>query len=161
MALPMRRGAAPERRLPPWGMLDPMADFESMWNQMGRLLGQPQLAATATGAWMPMAEEEEAEDAYIVRAELPGISSENVDIELEGNELSITGELGEERRGKALGHRTGRFSYRTTLPSGTDSENIEADLSDGILTVRIPKSDEGKRRKIEIGEHRRISGETA
>jgi HSP20 family protein len=160
MALPMRRGSVPERRRPAWGAWDPFGDFENMWSEMGRLLEQ---AAVPTGAaaWLPLAEEEETEDAYIVRAELPGIPAENVDIELEGNELSITGELSEEQRGKVLSRRTGRFSYRTSLPGGADSENIDADLTDGILTVRIPKAEEGKRRKIAIGGHRRISGKQA
>ncbi|MFI9582693.1 Hsp20/alpha crystallin family protein [Streptomyces sp. NPDC052236] len=59
-------------------------------------------------AWLPVAEEEETEDAYIVRAELPGIPAENVDIELEGDELSISGEMSEEKRGKVLSRRTGK-----------------------------------------------------
>ncbi len=161
MALPMRRGSsAPERRRPVWGAMDPFGEFENMWSEMGRLLEQA-AAPVGTAAWLPMAEEEESEDAYIVRAELPGIPAENVDIELEGNELSITGELGEEHRGKVLSRRTGKFSYRTSLPGGADSENIDADLTDGILTVRIPKAEEGKRRKIAIGGHREEGGETA
>jgi HSP20 family protein len=155
MALPIRHaGSTPERRRPAWGALDPYGEFENMWSEMGRLLEQ---AAAPAGAapWLPMAEEEEAEDAYLVRAELPGIPAENVNIEVEGNELSITGELSEEQRGKVLSRRTGRFSYRTSLPGGADSENIDADLTEGILTVRIPKAAEGKRRKIEIGGHHR------
>jgi HSP20 family protein len=143
--------------------LDPFGEFENMWSEMGKLLEQVAAPAGATAApagtapWLPMAEEEEAEDAYIVRAELPGIPAENVDIELEGNELSITGELGEEHRGKVLSRRTGKFSYRTSLPGGADSDNIDADLTDGILTLRIPKAEEGKRRKIAIGGHREDS----
>lgn len=53
------------------------------------------------------------------------------------------------------------FMYRTGLPSAVDSENIEADLDHGILTVRIPKTEEAKRRKVGVGRHKRISGETA
>lgn len=162
MVLPMRRGGgALERRRPAWGSWDPFGDFESMWSEMGRLLEQVAAPTGTTGPWLPVAEEEESEDAYIVRAELPGIPAENVDIELEGNELSITGELSEEKRGRVLSRRTGKFSYRTSLPGGADSENIDADLTDGILTVRIPKTVEGKRRKIAIGGHRQISGEKA
>jgi HSP20 family protein len=164
MALPMRRGGAGlERRMSPWGTWDPFGDFENMWSDMGRFLGAgaPPAAPGTTGAWMPMAEEEETEDAYLIRAELPGIPAENVDIAVEGNQLSITGELTEEQRGKTLNRRTGKFSYRSMMPSDADSENIEADLSDGILTLRIPKTPEGKRRKIQIGTHRQISGETA
>lgn len=163
MALPTRRGGAlEERRRPLFGGWDPFGDFENMWNEMGRLLEQAAAPAAAAGAWMPMAEEEEEENAYVVRAELPGVPAENIDIEVEGNELFISGELSEERRGKVLSRRTGKFSYRSTLPSAVDSDNIDAELSDGILTVRIPKSEQSKRRKIEIGKHRQIKGgETA
>ncbi|MGW6395089.1 Hsp20/alpha crystallin family protein [Streptomyces sp. NPDC055103] len=110
---------------------------------------------------MPMVEEQEEDDTYVVRAELPGVPAENVDIELEGNELLISGELTEESRGTVLSRRSGKFSYRTTLPSAVDSDSIDADLSDGILTVRIPKAAEAKRRRIEIGQHKQITGETA
>jgi HSP20 family protein len=50
-----------------------------------------------------------------------------------------------------LSRRAGRFFYRTSLPSGVDGEKVEADLTDGILTVRLPKSGIGKRRRITIG----------
>jgi HSP20 family protein len=133
-----RPGATPARL----GRLGSLWQLENMWSEMGRLLEQA-AAPSGTAPWLPVAEEEESEDAYIVRAELPGIPAENVDIELEGNELSITGEISEERRGKVLSRRTGRFSYRTSLPGGADSENIDADLTDGILAVRILKAEEG------------------
>lgn len=162
MALPIRRGGgAPELRRPGWGAWDAFGDFENMWSEMGRLLEQAAAPVGGAAPWLPMAEEEETADAYMVRAELPGIPAENVNIELEGNELSITGELSEEHHGKVLSRRTGKFAYRTSLPGGADSENIEADLTDGILTVRIPKAEEGKRRKITIGGHRQIEGEKA
>lgn len=164
MALPMRRGmTGMERRMPPWGAWDPLGDLENMWGEMGRLLGAGAPATSrASGAWMPMAEEEETEDAYLIRAELPGIPAEHVDIAVEGNDLSITGEITEEQRGTSLTRRTGKFSYRTMLPQDADSERIDADLTDGVLTVRVPKSTESKRRKIEIGGGRQqIRGETA
>ncbi|MFF8846311.1 Hsp20/alpha crystallin family protein [Streptomyces sp. NPDC015127] len=157
MTLPIRRGGGAQERRPAWR--DPFGDFEDMWSRMGRLLEQAAApTAAGGGAWMPTAEEEEAEDTYIVRAELPGIPAENVDIEVEGDELSITGELSEETRGKVLSRRTGKFSYRTTLPAGADSDNIDADLTDGVLTVRIPRTQQEQRRKIEIG-HRRLADE--
>src|SRR5215203_4564039 len=118
MSMPMRRGGgAAEGRRP----------FETMRSEMGRLLERATVPA-ATGSWMPTAEEEDTGDSYIVRAELPGVPAENVDIELEGNDLTITGELEEEKRGKVLSRRTGKFFYSTTLPGGVESENIDADL---------------------------------
>ncbi|GHH78764.1 hypothetical protein GCM10018793_30100 [Streptomyces sulfonofaciens] len=145
--------------MPPYAGWDPFGDIQSMWSDMGRLMAAA--PTTGAGAWMPIAEEAETEDAYMVRAELPGIPAESVDISIEGNELSISGELSEAEHGKVLNHRTGKFSYRTTLPMDADTDNIDADLTDGILTVRVPKSAEGRRRKIEIGRGHQIRGETA
>ncbi|UGY92290.1 Hsp20/alpha crystallin family protein [Streptomyces gobiensis] len=154
MTLPVRRsGGAPARRTHPWGIRDSFSEFETLWDEMGRLVER---AAAPVGEhpWMPLAEEMETEDAYVVRAELPGVPSENVAVELEGNELCITGEITEEQQGKVLARRTGQFSYRSTLPGGIDSDNIEAELADGVLTVRVPKAEQARRRKIEIGRGR-------
>ncbi|NBM19663.1 Hsp20/alpha crystallin family protein [Streptomyces sp. GC420] len=154
MNQPARRSSAVERTWPSMGTWEPFGDFEKVWGRMmGRLLEE---AAAPSGErrWMPMAEEEETDDAYVVRAELPGVPADNVTVEVDADELCITGELSEEHRGKVLSRRTGRFVYRTALPSGTDSEHIDADLTDGVLTVRIPKAATAERRRIEIGKGR-------
>ncbi len=78
---------------------------------------------------------------------------EDVDIELVGNELVISGELKErERTGiiRRRTRRTGRFDYRVTLPEQVAADAIEATLADGVLTVRVPKSERAQRRRIEI-----------
>ncbi|MCJ1678488.1 Hsp20/alpha crystallin family protein [Streptomyces sp. APSN-46.1] len=82
--------------------------------------------------------------------ELPGVPGENVDIEIDANELCISGEISEEQRGKVLSRRSGKFYYCTSMPAGADSEHVDADLSEGILTVRIPKTGESKRRKVKL-----------
>ncbi|RSS82182.1 Hsp20/alpha crystallin family protein [Streptomyces sp. WAC06614] len=152
MALPIRRGGGLSERLrPAWGSMDPFRDFENMWGEMGRLLEQAAVPAPGeSGHWLPMAEETETGDAYVVRMELPGVPADNVNIEVDGNELSISGEISEEQQGKVLSRRTGKFLYRTTLPAAVNAEECEADLSDGLLTLRIPKKAEGKRHKIEL-----------
>jgi HSP20 family protein len=63
------------------------------------------------------------------------------------------GEIKERERKGALRHktrRTGRFDYRVVLPEHVDSEKIDASLADGVLTVRVPKSEHAQRRKVEI-----------
>jgi HSP20 family protein len=151
--MPVRRAEGaqrPARHQQGWGRYDPRSEFENLWSEVGRFFQQ---GTTPTGErpWVPLAEEEEAEDAYLVRAELPGIPRENVTVELDANELHITGELEEEHHGKVLSRRTGRFSYRTMVPHDTDDDAVTADLADGVLTVRIPKSAQGKRRTIDVG----------
>ncbi|MFF8268341.1 Hsp20/alpha crystallin family protein [Streptomyces sp. NPDC016562] len=150
MALPIRRGGGLSERLrPSW---DPFRDFENMWGEMGRLLEQAAAPAATVGGgqWLPMAEEEETDDAYVVRMELPGVPGENVNIEVDDNELSISGEVSEEHRGKVLSRRTGKFSYRTSLPGTVNADECDADLTEGLLTVRVPKASEGRRHKIEL-----------
>src|SRR5258707_15016027 len=102
------------------------------------------------GGWIPAVETEETSDAYVVRAELPGMKREDVNVELRGNELRITGEVKEEQAGKILRHRHGKFAYRSSLPADADSDKIDAELADGILTVRLPKAAQARSRRIEI-----------
>ena len=149
MSLPMhRRPAHPERTRSGWprDFWDPFGDFTQLWNRMGQLL-EP---FGGQGTWVPAVETEETDDGYLVRAELPGMHSEDIDVELGGGELSITGEIREETGGPMLRRRHGQFAYRTSLPADADPEKAEAHLADGVLTVRLPKTGQSRSRKIEI-----------
>src|SRR5919109_4563753 len=104
------------------------------------------------GGWSPLVDIEESDDAYVIEAELPGVKREDVNIELVGNELAISGEIKERKREGTLRRqtrRTGRFEYLVSLPDHVDGEKIEASLDNGILTVRAPKSERAQRRRIE------------
>lgn len=133
---------------------DPFGDFAQVWNRMAQYFGPP--GEVGSEAWIPAVQTDETDDAYLVRAELPGMKREDVDVELRGNELRITGEVKdeaegkEEGEGKPLRHRRGNFAYRTSLPADADAENIDAQLTDGILTVRLPKAAQARSRRIEI-----------
>jgi len=155
--LPERRSRlAPER----W---EPLSELEQVTERMRRVLDQTFGGFGGFGgfgtspaeavAWSPLVDIEEADDAYVVEAELPGVKREDVNIELVGNELAISGELKQRERKGALRRqtrRTGRFEYRVGLPDHVDSDNVEASLNDGVLTVRVPKSERAQRRKIEV-----------
>jgi HSP20 family protein len=144
----------PERRS---GLAPPLRDFDQVAERMRRLLdeslgGLPVVVAEAT-AWTPPVNIEETEDAYIVEAEVPGVKREDVNIEVDRNELSITGEIKEQEREGILRKRTrriGRFEYRVQLPDIADPDNVEAKLDDGVLRVRVPKSERAQRRRIEL-----------
>ncbi|TMJ96535.1 MAG: Hsp20/alpha crystallin family protein [Actinobacteria bacterium] len=137
---------------------EPLSEFEQMTERMRRMLeqtfgglGVPSPAEA--GGWSPLVDVEETDDAFVVEAELPGVKRENVNIELVGNELAITGEVKQRERKGALRRQTrhaGRFDYRVSLPDQVDADKIEANLADGVLTVRVPKSERAQRRKIEI-----------
>jgi HSP20 family protein len=114
-------------------------------------LGWP--SPTEQGGWLPPVDIEEADDAYVVEADLPGVKRQDVNIELVGNELMVTGEIKERERKGALRRQTrrvGRFDYRVVLPDHVDDDKVEANLADGVLTVRVPKAERAQRRKIEV-----------
>jgi len=147
-----RTGTAPEQ----W---NPFRDFEEVTDRMRRLLDETFAGGFATPSlagglgWSPLVDVEETDDAYIVEADLPGVKRNDVDVELVGSELTISGEIKERERTGVLRRqtrRTGRFGYRVTLPDHVESDQIEASLNEGVLTVRVPKSERAQRRKIEI-----------
>jgi len=145
----------PRRRLPerwragwPRDFWDPFGEFTQLWNRMGQLFESAEQAGS--DAWIPAVETDETDDAYVVRAELPGMKREDVEVELRGNELRINGEITEEESGKTLRSRHGRFAYRMSLPADADADKADAELADGILTVRLPKAPQAQSRRIEI-----------
>src|SRR5512132_3673130 len=152
--LPERRSTTEPQR---W---EPLSELEQMTQRMRRMLDQTfggfglQSPLISEGAgWAPLVDLEETDDAYVLEAELPGVKREDVNIELVGNELSITGEIKEpERKGtvRRQSRRTGRFAYRVSLPSHLDPDKVEAKLEGGILKVSVPKSERAQRRRIEI-----------
>ena len=151
--LPERRGGSSVER---W---EPMSELEQATERMRRMLEQTfggfgwSTPLTTRGGWSPLVDLEETDDAYVVEAELPGVKPENVNIELVGNELSLSGQVDErERQGtmRRQSRRTGRFDYRVGLPGHVDPEKVDANLRDGVLTVRIPKSERSQRRRIDI-----------
>jgi HSP20 family protein len=148
--LPERRSALAERR-------EPLSEFEQITERMRRMLdetlGDGSSLLAQPMAWVPPVDIEERDDAYVIEAELPGVKREDVDIELVGNELTISGEIKERERAGLLRRRTrrmGRFEYRVVLPVQVDPDNIEAGLDGGVLTVRVPKSERERRRKISV-----------
>jgi HSP20 family protein len=153
MPLPVRqRGNQEVRPLQRW---EPFRELEELHNEMGQLM-ESVWAPIAEGegrAWVPFVDIEETDDAWIVEAELPGIHRDDVQVELRDSELAITGEIKErERRGivRRRTRRTGHFDYRVILPGQADPDKITAELHDGVLTVRIPKPEQARARRIDV-----------
>jgi HSP20 family protein len=150
----------PERRsrlLP--GRWDPFNEFDQVTERMRRLLdetfsGAGWPAPAGRDSWSPLVDLEETDDAYLIEAELPGVKREDVNVELIGKELQISGEVKEERERKGVlrqqMRRSGRFSYRVALPDRADADGIEASLNDGVLRVRLANAERAERRKIAI-----------
>jgi HSP20 family protein len=136
---------------------EPFQELEQLHEQMGRLMESvwsPGRLGDGNGApWVPIADIEETDDAWIVEAELPGVDRKDVNVEHRDNELIITGEIKEKERKGILRRRTrrvGKFEYRVILPADADPEQIDANLHDGVLTVRVPKAEQAKPQRIEV-----------
>ena len=105
--------------------------------------------------WRPATDISETKDSYEVRAELPGVSKDDVQISVKDNLLSIKGEkrqenMDESKNHKLIERRYGTFERNITLPSKVDTDNINAKFNDGVLTLSIPKPEEVKPREIPI-----------
>lgn len=135
---------------------EPFHEFEELQNQMGQLIESvlaPLPARVGGLSWAPLVDIEETEEAWIVEAELPGVARKDVAVELRDSELEISGDIKErERKGidRRQTRRTGRYEYRVQLPGQPNSEQIEARLNEGVLTVRVPKAEQTRARRIEV-----------
>jgi HSP20 family protein len=107
------------------------------------------------GELMPAFDIAEADDRFVVRADLPGIDPKDLDISLTGNVLIIRGEKKEEREEKneryhAIERQFGSFSRSFILPADVREDGTEASYKDGVLRVNIPKSEPAKQKKISV-----------
>jgi HSP20 family protein len=155
MPLPVRRRDNAPQPVTRW---DPFRELESLQDQLFGLMERTRDGGDggdggAPRPFLPLVDIEETNDAWIVEAELPGVRPEDVNVEVRGSELAITGEIKEREREGVLRRRTrrvGEFDYHVTLPGDADAENIEARLEGGVLTVRIPKPEQSRPRRINV-----------
>ena len=150
---------------------EPLRELSSLQSDMNRLFNTMFEAPGGQGSqlrrWTPAMDLAETEDAFVLRADLPGVSQEDVSIELEDTVLTVTGERKADHDTKGEGfyrveRSFGAFSRSLTLPKGVDPEKIAASFTDGVLEVRITKPEERKPRRITIGgEQPELQAETA
>lgn len=105
--------------------------------------------------WVPSVDVTETEDAYELKAELPGMKKEDIHVTIEDNVLCLKGEKKQESESKTKSvHRIermyGKFERSFRIPSGVKTNEIRAKYENGILTVRLPKSEEAKRKEIPV-----------
>ena len=126
--------------------------FSTEVNRLFNALLDPE---TGAQRWTPSMDLMEADDHFLLKADLPGLGQDDVAIEIQDNTLVISGERKaehEEREGGwfRVERSFGRFSRSVTLPEGVNPEAIAASFDSGVLTVRIPKPEERKPRRISI-----------
>ena len=105
--------------------------------------------------WEPTIDVYEDKDKLTVKAELPGMKKEDIAVSLEGSTLTVSGERKQEQeRKEGETYRSerffGRFQQSITLSQQVDPKKIQANYKDGVLTITLPKSEEAKRKQIEI-----------
>ena len=141
---------------PTWGFRSPFDDLQRFRRQMDRLLDEAKQPYQPPHAGVfPLINLTEDVNRYYIRAELPGMKADELDIQATGNNLAITGErkiVAEES--EARYHRrereAGKFSRVIGLPGEINADRIEAKLENGILTVVIPKAEAAKPKQITV-----------
>src|SRR5918996_1704561 len=139
---------------------DPIRELDSLQGDMNRLFDRFFEGRTANGIgsrrWIPAMDLVETDDHLVLRGDLPGMTEDDVDIEIKDNVLTVSGERKSEHDERGEGfHRVerafGSFSRSLTLPQGIEPDRIEAKFENGVLEVQIPKPAEAKPTRVQIG----------
>ena len=136
---------------------DPFRDITTLRDEMNRLFTRTMGEGSSSGsAWTPAVDIFDAADAIVLKAELPGLSPDDIDIEIDDTVLTLKGERRfeetvEEGRYYRVERAYGHFQRSLTLPQGVKADEISATFENGVLTVRVPKADEVRPRKIAVG----------
>ena len=106
-------------------------------------------------SWVPAVDVFDAKDAVVLKAELPGMKIDDIQIEVDDNVLTIKGERSfeekvDEERYYRVERRYGSFQRSLALPQGVKADDIQATYEDGVLQVTVPKTDEQKPKRIEV-----------
>jgi len=154
---------------------EPLREFSTLQNEMNRLFNTVFDTPAPAGnggtlrRWLPPMDLVETTDHFVLRADLPGLGEDDVNIEVEDRVLTVSGERKAEHESTQDGyHRVerafGAFSRSLTLPEGIDPDSVAATFDRGVLEIRIPKPEQRKPRKVSIGvggAQKTIEGEAA
>ena len=149
---------------------EPLRELNSLQSEMNRLFNtvfdSPGGNSGTMRRWVPAMDLLEEGDHFVLRADLPGMSEEDVNIELEDSMLTVSGERKTEETTEEGGfyrveRASGAFSRSLTLPKGVNAEAVEANFENGVLEIRIPKPEQPKPRKITISTNKTIEAESS
>lgn len=139
---------------------DPFRDMMTLRERMNRLFdetygGKEEESDIKRGVWAPTVDIHESDKKLVLTAELPGLKEEDVDVNIDGNTISISGKREfEEETKKEDYHRIersyGSFFRSFTLPSYIDQEKVKAEYDNGLLKVTMPKKSELKPKKVKV-----------
>ena len=141
-------------------MLNPFRGFRDIQSEMNRMLAEtlrrmPQMPTSESTGWTPVVDVVTKDNDMVIRAELPGMKREDVDVSLQNGVLTISGERKEEEEHKDAGYlvkerRYGSFRRSMTLPESIGEDKIRASFKDGLLEVTV----EGAGMQVEGGPQR-------
>jgi HSP20 family protein len=155
---------------------EPLGELNTIQHEMNRLFNTffdtpapGNGTANTTRRWIPAMDLVETDEDFVLRADLPGLSEEDIKIELEDRVLTISGERKAEHEERKEGYyrverASGTFARTLTLPEGVSPDTVRANFDRGVLEVRIPKPEERKPHKVSIavgGEQKTIEGSEA
>ena len=140
---------------------EPFRELAALQSEMSRWMNQvaggPQSGnGESTSAWLPALDVWETDADLVLSFDLPGIAEEELSVELDDKVLTVSGsrERAEEQSGDRFyryERRFGTFSRSVTLPQGVDEDAIKADYANGVLEIRVPKPEEQKPKRIQVG----------
>jgi HSP20 family protein len=140
---------------------EPVRELDALQSEMNRLFDGFFGAGRGTNGtrarrWIPAMDLVESEDHLVLRADLPGMSEDDIEIEIKDGVLTVSGERKSEQEHKDEGYYRverafGSFSRSLTLPDGVSADQVSANFDKGVLEVRIPKPEERKPQRVQIG----------
>lgn len=135
---------------------DPFREVAALHNELSRFMNSLEGDGRAAQSWVPALDVWETDDALVYAFDLPGVSEDAISVEVEDSMLTVSAERERSReisdeRYHRFERRHGSFSRTIGLPQGVDEDQIKAAYSDGVLEVRVPKPEQVKPRKIQIG----------
>jgi HSP20 family protein len=149
-----------QRTQPASGMLPMVADVQRIHADLNALAEAWANLASLGSDYLPAADVEETDDAFIVEIELPGVRKRDIEVAFSGGRLIVTGERFERERTGILrrrARRVGRFRFEialpgreVVLPAAIEEDAVRATLADGVLTIRIPKVHGDRQRRVEL-----------
>ncbi|HEY6644022.1 Hsp20/alpha crystallin family protein [Povalibacter sp.] len=140
-------------RYEPWSLVNRLhSDLDRIF---GRDYQDNDDSRGAVSDWMPAVDVQETKDAFVLRADLPGVDPKDIDITMENGVLTLRGRRQSEQTSDERGYRrveriSGEFFRRFTLPDVANAESISAQTNNGVLTVTIAKRPEVQPRRIEV-----------
>jgi HSP20 family protein len=138
---------------------NPFRELEELQTRMNRLFNDTPVGRTDEpflfADWAPAVDIQQTDREYAVKADLPEVKQEDVKVELQDGVLTIEGELKQEKEEKGkkfhrIERQYGQFIRRFALPTEVDAAKVHAEFKDGVLSVKLPKSTNGKAKSVEI-----------